>query len=244
MTPFLLSVAAAPARSPSVLELLRSGGVFMIPLALCSILALAFVLDRAWRLRWKRLGSAGFGDALLDAYRAGGVSQALALCREQNTPLARIHEAGLQRANESTERAERAVEEAGVREVRVLSSSLRPLIVIASIAPLLGLLGTVWGIILCFQQIGLRGGLGRPEQLADGISQALVTTAAGLLIAIPAQAAYYWFRARIDGFVERSERSYERFAGGLGEPAPAPAPAPIVHVAEPVSVPAQPEPQS
>lgn len=249
---FLVAAAAVP--SSSIFDVIRSGGVFMIPLALCSIAALAFALDRAWRMRWKKLGSAGFGDELLGAYRSGGVGGALALCRAADTPLSRMFEAGLARADETPERVERAVEDAGAREVRVLSTSLRPLVVIASIAPLLGLLGTVWGIILCFQQIGRHSGIGRPEALADGIAQALVTTAAGLLIAIPAQAVYYAFRARIDGFLRRAEQSYDRFAAGLKEgpapaatadaaPMPAPEPPPIVHAAVPVAPSASAEPQ-
>ncbi|TAJ18735.1 MAG: MotA/TolQ/ExbB proton channel family protein [Planctomycetota bacterium] len=243
---FSFLTAAAPALSSSVFDMLRSGGVFMIPLALCSILALAFALDRAWRMRWKKLGSAGFGDALLDAYRGGGVPRALALCRETDTPLARMFEAGLLRSDEAPERAERAVEDAGAREVRALSTALRPLVVIASIAPLLGLLGTVWGIILCFQRIGGGSGIGRPEALADGISQALVTTAAGLVIAIPAQAVYYAFRARIDGFLRRAEQSYERFVAGVKDPflATASEAPPIVHAAVPVSPAPSAEPAS
>ena len=100
------------------------------------------------------------------------------------------------------------MEDAGAREVRRLSSPLRPLVVVGMLAPLLGLLGTVWGMIEAFSSIALDGGLGKPELLASGISQALVTTAAGLAVAIPTQAAAFWFKSRIDRFVQRTEDLY------------------------------------
>jgi biopolymer transport protein ExbB len=92
------------------------------------------------------------------------------------------------------------------------------------IAPLLGLLGTVWGMIDAFSNIALADGLGKPENLAAGISQALVTTAAGLAVAIPTQAAYYWFRSRIDAFTHSTEDLYGRVLDLL-QPAQAGGPA-------------------
>jgi len=103
---------------------------------------------------------------------------------------------------------EKAVEDAGQREVKRLSANLKPLVVIGMIAPLLGLLGTVWGMIEAFRVVATGEGLGDPTKLAGGISQALVTTAAGLVVAIPAQAAYYYYRSRIDRFVRRTEDAY------------------------------------
>ncbi|MCB9916594.1 MAG: MotA/TolQ/ExbB proton channel family protein [Planctomycetes bacterium] len=120
-------------------------------------------------------------------------------------PLTRILGAGLARAGGGAVAAERAAEDAGRREVRRLTGGLRPLVVVAMIAPLLGLLGTVWGMILAFTRIAQEDGLGRPELLAGGISQALITTAAGLAVAIPTQALYYYFRARIDRFARLVE---------------------------------------
>jgi biopolymer transport protein ExbB len=103
---------------------------------------------------------------------------------------------------------EKAVEDAGARELARLNSHLRPLAIVAVLAPLLGFLGTVFGMIQAFITIALREGLGRPELLAAGISQALVTTAAGLCVAIPAQAAYFWFRGRVERFGRRVEDLY------------------------------------
>ena len=103
---------------------------------------------------------------------------------------------------------EKAVEDAGAREVRRLSANLKPLVVVAMIAPLLGLLGTVWGMIVAFSTIAMQDGLGKPELLAAGISQALITTAAGLTIAIPTQAAYYYLKGRVERFTLQAEELY------------------------------------
>jgi biopolymer transport protein ExbB len=90
------------------------------------------------------------------------------------------------------------------------------------LAPLLGFLGTVFGMIQAFINIAMKDGLGRPELLAAGISQALVTTAAGLCVAIPAQAAWFWFRGRVDRFARRSEDLYLELDEALARAAPAP----------------------
>ena len=102
-----------------------------------------------------------------------------------------------------------------MREVKRLMAPLQPLVAVAMIAPLLGLLGTVWGMIEAFSTIALADGLGNPEQLASGISQALVTTAAGLAIAIPTQALYYYFKGRVDRFARRTEDAYGRISAAL-----------------------------
>jgi biopolymer transport protein ExbB len=88
-------------------------------------------------------------------------------------------------------------------------------VVVAGIAPLLGLLGTVWGMILAFNVIATQQGLGRPELLANGIAQALVTTAAGLAVAIPTQAAYYYLKGRIDRFVSAAEDTWQQLVSRL-----------------------------
>ena len=138
-----------------------------------------------------------------------GAEGAFQVLKDRPRPLGRVLAAGLKRAGAPVLEREKAVEDAGLREVRKLSANLRPLVVIAMIAPLLGLLGTVYGIIQAFSEVAFHGGQGKPEQLAAGLSQALITTAAGLTIAVPTQAAYYWLRAKIDRFVRRAEDSYD-----------------------------------
>jgi len=189
-------------------DIVVSGGPLMWPIAASSVIALAYTVERAIRTRDRELGSKSYGRAILDALHSGGPTQALAACEREPRPLGRILKTGLQRATSPVLEREKAVEDAGARELKRLNARLRPLAVVGVLAPLLGFLGTVFGMIQAFINIALKQGLGRPELLAAGISQALVTTAAGLCVAIPAHAAYFWFRARIDGFAHRTEDLY------------------------------------
>lgn len=200
---------ASPAESnldlQSLFDMVVDGGPLMIPIGLCSVVALAYTVERWIRLSNGSLGGRRFKKQLTERVRSDGAARGLDYCRQHNRPLARILGAGLARARASYTEAERAAEEAGRREVKRLGSNLRPLVVVAMIAPLLGLLGTVWGMIEAFTGIATADGLGKPEVLASGISQALITTAAGLAVAIPTQALYYYFRARIDKFARLAE---------------------------------------
>ncbi len=197
-----------PTQLESFYDIVLSGGPLMIPIGLCSIVALAYMVERSVRLRRSRLGGRRFEQKLVAAIESGGAHAGLALCGDQRNAQARVLGVGLSHVGAEWQRREKAVEDAGAREVDRLSANLRPLVVIGMIAPLLGLLGTVWGMIDAFASIALEDGLGNPESLAAGISQALVTTAAGLAVAIPAQAAYYWFRGRIDRFAHGTEDLY------------------------------------
>jgi len=210
--PFL---STASVELDSVLDMLLNGGPFMVPIALASVLALGFFVERALRLSDSHLGSKRLGRNIVEALKSQGPARALELCDEKPRALGRVLGAGLRRASEPMANFEKAVEDAGSREVKRMSSNLRPLIVIGMIAPLLGLLGTVWGMIEAFSDIAGQDGIGKPELLAGGISQALITTAAGLCVAIPTQTAYYWLRGKIDRFVHRSEDFYVELAEGL-----------------------------
>lgn len=200
--------AAEPLTLDSVFDMVLNGGPLMIPIALCSIVAVMYVVERSIRLRGNELGSAGYGKRILEVADARGPGDALRACEEDPRPLGRILGAALRRARGPLLEMEKAVEDAGYREVKRLGANLKPLVLVGMIAPLLGLLGTVWGMIEAFSSIAVNDGLGKPELLASGISQALITTAAGLTVAIPTQAAYYWFKGRIDRFVRRSEDLY------------------------------------
>ncbi|MFN0242915.1 MAG: MotA/TolQ/ExbB proton channel family protein [Planctomycetota bacterium] len=235
MTPQSFAEPAAPTpdsvRMDSLFETIVQGGPVMIPLGICSVVALAWTFDRWLRTRSSALGSAAHADALIAALDQGGPAHALSVSRAKRTRLGAIVEPALERWRLPRAAVEKLIEDVGAREVRTLVSSLRPLTVVAVIAPLLGLLGTVVGIILAFRDIALSSAIGRPEALSGGIAQALVTTAAGLVIAIPTQAIYYWFRARIDRFARRVEAvgdrlldTHERAAVALIPPAPPAAP--------------------
>jgi biopolymer transport protein ExbB len=204
-----------PQSISSVYDMIWNGGPLMWPLAACSIIALAYVVERTIRLREGELGSRSYARSILDALTQRGTAGALERCAAEPRPLGRVLQAALQRAGKPVLEREKAVEDAGQREARKLSANLRPLVVIGMIAPLLGLLGTVYGIIQAFSEVAFRQGQGKPEQLAAGLSQALVTTAAGLTIAVPAQAAYFWLKSKVDRFVRRAEDSYDELDAAL-----------------------------
>lgn len=209
--------AETPLDLNSLYEMVVSGGPIMIPIALCSVIALAYSVERSVRLSRAALGSARFGRDVVGAVEKQGPSAALDLCGKKRNALARVLEAGLQRVGRPTLEIEKAVEDAGLRQVRRLSANLRPLAVVAMLTPLLGLLGTVWGMIEAFSNIAMKDGLGKPELLASGISQALITTAAGLAVAIPTQAAYFYFKAKVDRFVRLAEDQYALLGSKLLE---------------------------
>ena len=201
---FLLLVAAQASAATSFAEwgfttkawdLLKKGGYTMIPLGLCSIVALMVTLERLISLRRKKV----LPDALVSAseryWRSGDFEGAASVCGRFDSPLARVLQAGLARRRLGIGEMERAMVGAGQHESTVLSRNLRGLGVIANLAPMLGLFGTVVGMIRAFDVIS-RAGTGNPNLVAEGISEALLTTAAGLLIGIPALAAYHFFRSR------------------------------------------------
>lgn len=198
-------VAPAPS-SLSVFDLLVKGGPLMIPLCLCSILMVAFVIERALSLRRGRilppeiLRHLDPGDL---AARGGAWPAALLrVFSGQNSPIARILTAGLRKAGKPAAEIEKAVEDAGEKVAAGMRRKCKPLAVVANISPLLGLLGTVMGMISAFMTVAAREeALGRTELLAAGIYQALVTTAVGLTIAIPSLVFYYFFVERVDRLV-------------------------------------------
>ncbi|MYA95775.1 MAG: MotA/TolQ/ExbB proton channel family protein [Nitrospinae bacterium] len=178
-----------------VWDLLKKGGYTMIPLGLCSVVALMVTLERLISLRRKKV----LPDALVNAseryWRGGDFEAAFVACERFDSPLARVLQAGLARRQLGLGEMERAMVGAGQHESTILSRNLRGLGVIANLAPMLGLFGTVVGMIRAFDVIS-RAGTGNPNLVAEGISEALLTTAAGLLIGIPALAAYHFFRSR------------------------------------------------
>ena len=180
----------------------------MVPIALCSVIALAFTVERFTRLRPATIGSKRLAADVLEITKKQGPETALKMCQESQTPLSRILAASLNPHKQPFLEMEKVVEDTGRREVKRLSAGLRPLVVVAMIAPLLGLLGTVWGMIGTFTSIAVQDGLGKPELLAGGISEALITTAAGLSVAIPTQAAYYYFKSKIDRFARLAEDAH------------------------------------
>jgi biopolymer transport protein ExbB len=204
----------------SLLELVRAGGPFMWPILLCSVVALAILVERLWTLQRKRVMPAELTRRIWALVEAGQANDKVIAALEVNSPLGKLLATGL--ANRHRPRAvlmER-LEDAGRHVAHDLDRFLNTLGTIAGVAPLLGLLGTVTGIIKAFAAI-YEGGMGDPRILSGGISEALLTTAAGLCVAIPAQVAYRYLRGRVDGIVVQIEKDVLRFAEALNDRAEA-----------------------
>ena len=184
-------------------ELIKKGGPIMYPLGLCSLIALAIAFERAISLRRSRIIPRRFMVELEAAYGDDPADNAAAIrfCEESKSPIGRIFLAGLKSLPRGDAAVEKAVEDTGGREVDRMKRSLRGLSVIASLTPLLGLLGTVYGLIGAFQETASKQH-GKTADLAEGIYEALVTTAAGLTIAIPVLMLYQWLNGRTDSIVD------------------------------------------
>jgi len=186
-------------------ELLLKGGPLMYPLCLCSIIMVAFSIERAASLRRGKILPPITVRRLREATAASGNLNVGQLRREfeaQSSPIARIMTAGLRKATRPVPEIEKAIEDAGEKEAARMRRNCRVLSINASVAPLLGLLGTVLGMIRAFMTVAAREeALGQTELLAAGIYQALVTTAAGLTIAIPSLVLYYIYVERVDRLV-------------------------------------------
>lgn len=180
-----------------MIDHLLAGGPVMVPIALCSVIALAVFLERMWTLRRANIVPEALSVELAGLVRQGRFDDALLLCRTRQVAIARVIEAALETRGAGRERMRERVEEVGRREAAEMERFIPVLGTVASISPLLGLLGTVGGMILTFQVIQSEG-LGNVGSLAGGISQALVTTFAGLSVGIPALVANRYALARVD----------------------------------------------
>jgi biopolymer transport protein ExbB len=197
------------------------GGPMMIPIGLCSLVALAVVIERLVVLRRKNIIPPKFLPELKKTLGDNGDNrdEALELCQENGSPIANVLAAGIKRLTEPVERLERQIQEAGQREVLKMRKFLRALAVVASIAPLMGLLGTIFGMIIAFQTVATSGeALGKAELLAKGIYQAMITTAAGLMLAIPVLIAYHWISAKIDALVSEIDQLTVDFVEDYAQP--------------------------
>lgn len=202
-------------------EVLIRGGVLMIPIAACSVVAVAIIIEKVVRIRIARATSRAFLFRIQNSLRLNRLDEARRACDMASGPVAAIFRAGLGRANQSEERIRQAIQEAGEKEISVLEKNVGSLGTIAGGAPLLGFLGTVVGMIQAFQQIERLGGNVNASVLAGGIWQALLTTAAGLTVGLVAFFAHNYIVGRIQFIVrEMEERSSELIEtltnGGMG----------------------------
>jgi len=206
-------------RPKTFFELLSRGGPLMYPIYGASVLALAFALERAFSLRRKRVLPPSFIKKLwvLTDRRPLDVPAILAFCEANDSPTARIVSSALRRSGRSLDELEKAIEEAGNREAKKLRRNTRILMGVASVTPLIGLLGTVIGMIDAFWSLGEADPLRRAETLARGIWQALLTTAAGLSVAIPSLVLYLYFNGKIERLVTELDETAISFAERMTE---------------------------
>ncbi|MCC6229912.1 MAG: MotA/TolQ/ExbB proton channel family protein [Phycisphaerales bacterium] len=200
-TPTTQGTPAQAGLVATVWDLTIKGGPVMIPIAICSLVALALVVERLLSLKREKIMPTAFVTGVRAAL-SRGQSAALDFCRSHPSPIARVLEAGIRRWDRPLEHVEKHITEAGLRETTLLRKNFRGLVVITAVSPLLGLLGTIFGMITAFRTVAASAdALGRTELLAAGIYEAMVTTAAGLIVAIPTLLTYHALAARVDRLV-------------------------------------------
>lgn len=187
-----------------VFELVKAGGWLMLPIIASSVIAMAIVIERLWMLRRGRVVPGDLVAQVWKAYRQRQLSNSYIANIRDGSPLGRIIAAGLINRNYSRDVMKEAIEEIGHQVVHELERYLNTLGTIASITPLLGLLGTVIGMIKVFSAITVAG-VGNPTVLAGGISEALITTAAGLSVAIPSLMFHRYLSGRVRLLVVKME---------------------------------------
>jgi biopolymer transport protein ExbB len=183
-----------------MLDIFQKGGPLMYPILLCSILALAIFLERLWTYSKFKRGTYSLRKEVEDLVLKSRIEEALVVCQRVGSPLARIFIAALRASGKPRDQVKTAVEEVGSREAAPLERYLGLLGTIATLSPLLGLLGTVVGMIEAFNVIAVQG-VGTPATIGGGISQALITTAAGLTVAIPTILFHKYLTGRVDRMV-------------------------------------------
>lgn len=209
-----------------MLELLTAGGWAMLPILISSAIALAIILERFWTLRTKAVVPPGLGAEVREWARSHKLDPDHLAALRTNSPLGELLAAALSVRNRPREVIKERVEDTGRHVVHRLERFLGALGTIALISPLLGLLGTVFGLIRMFFAVMISG-VGDPMKMAGGIGEALVCTAAGLCVAIPAYVFHRYFRGRVQDLVVEMERQVFLLVDeltALGE-APASAPA-------------------
>lgn len=180
--------------------------MFIYPIILCSIIALGVFLERLWLLRRSRIIPKDFVLSVEDLLKKQKISDAMFLCQGDNSSIAKIFFAGLKNASRGMWLVKEAIEDRGGREAVSLSKHVGILSTIANLTPLLGLLGTVSGMIKTFNVISVQG-VGNPAPLAGGIAEALITTASGLCVAIPTLVCYRILKDKADSLIFEMEEN-------------------------------------
>jgi len=189
-----------------MIDFIVKGGYLMFPIIMCSVIALAVVIERFINLRESKVIPKDFFVRIKGLLVEGHINEVLAICSKSNKPIAKIIEAGIMKYYFGRDEIKEAIEDAGRHEIAYLEKYLNILNTVAGVTPLLGLLGTVWGMIKVFNVIST-GGMGQADKLAGGIAEALITTAAGLAVAIPTLVFHNIFSERADRLILKMEKS-------------------------------------
>ena len=187
-------------------DLIVKGGIFMYPIIFCSIVALAIFLERLWVLRRRNIIPQDFVNNVEGLLKKQKISEAVFLCQNDISSIAKIFLAGLRSTQKGMWLVKEAIEERGSREATILEKNVDILSTIANLTPLLGLLGTVSGMIKTFNAISVQG-IGNPAPLAGGIAEALITTATGLCIAIPTLVCYRFLKDKASSLIFEMEEN-------------------------------------
>jgi biopolymer transport protein ExbB len=189
----------------NLLEIFLKGGIIMWLILISSIIGLAVVIDRFIVLRKARINIPAFIVRIRGYIKKKDISGAIGYCMEEKSPVANVVRKGLKKYKYGHDRVKEAIENAGNQEISKLEKGLTILATVAGIAPLLGFLGTVTGMIQAFMTIQDLAGAANPSDLAGGIWEALITTAFGLIVGIPALAFYNYFLSAIKRLVGEIE---------------------------------------
>ena len=191
-------------------EFMQKGGLIMWPILLCSVISFAIVIERMISLRRMQIDTKTFMEQISKSLKRNKVMEALDLCDRTKGPIANILKAGILKHDRPRNEIREAIEDASIHQVPRLEKNLPVLSTVANVAPLLGLLGTVTGLVKAFQVIESKASSitpVNPGDLAGGIWESLLATTFGLCVAIPTYVAYNYLVSRVDGFVLDMERS-------------------------------------
>ncbi len=205
----------------NLLATIRDGGILMIPLLGCSFALAVFGIERLVSLRTSRVVPKPFVNRFLEQIQAGQLARGAALdaCEENGSPAARVFAAAVRRWGKPAVEIEQAAIDACERELNHLRRYRRIFNGVATIGPLLGLLGTVFGLIRSFNDVAGAGAMGRPDLLARGFGEALITTAMGLLVAIPAMVLHWFFTSRVDRLAMRLDETCQQVIDEISQEA-------------------------
>lgn len=201
----------------SIIEIFLSLNYWILPFGLATLIAIWFTTERVVVLRRGRVIPKPFVQRFLKLLEEGELekSEALQICEENASPVAMVFAHGVRKWGKPSVEVEQAIIDGGERQVGSLRRHLRVINGVATVTPLIGLLGTVWGMLESFNQIAMAGAMGKTEQLASGIALALVTTAAGLIVAIPSLIIYMYLSGRVDDLVMKMDELAQRVVNNI-----------------------------